>query len=163
MWSLMRKPRAGDCCQQPTARGRQHVGAGGSAGGKEKLGSRRCVGAAKQAVAPPWRQACTRSGGPWQGLDAALHWAAELWVGCEAVTTPGVEPGLSRPQRDVLTTRRCGRLRGLQTCMPTLQKPSLAPFPAAVGAYKVHSCTDDEEISSSLNGLIAQLVRAYGQ
>ena len=24
------------------------------------------------------------------------------------MTTPGVEPGLSRPQRDVLTTRRCG-------------------------------------------------------
>ena len=28
------------------------------------------------------------------------------------MTTPGVEPGLSRPQRDVLTTRRCGRLIG---------------------------------------------------
>ena len=27
------------------------------------------------------------------------------------MTTPGVEPGLSRPQRDVLTTRRCGLLR----------------------------------------------------
>ena len=26
------------------------------------------------------------------------------------LTTPGVEPGLSRPRRDVLTTRRCGRL-----------------------------------------------------
>ena len=25
------------------------------------------------------------------------------------LSTPGVEPGLSRPQRDVLTTRRCGR------------------------------------------------------
>ena len=25
------------------------------------------------------------------------------------MSTPGVEPGLSRPQRDVLTTRRCGR------------------------------------------------------
>ena len=24
------------------------------------------------------------------------------------MSTPGVEPGLSRPQRDVLTTRRCG-------------------------------------------------------
>ena len=24
------------------------------------------------------------------------------------VSTPGVEPGLSRPRRDVLTTRRCG-------------------------------------------------------
>ena len=34
---------------------------------------------------------------------------------CEArdrtqMSSPGVEPGLSRPQRDVLTTRRCGRL-----------------------------------------------------
>ena len=27
------------------------------------------------------------------------------------MSTPGVEPGLSRPQRDVLTTRRCGLLR----------------------------------------------------
>ena len=26
------------------------------------------------------------------------------------MTTPGVKPGLSRPQRDVLTTRRCGLL-----------------------------------------------------
>ena len=26
------------------------------------------------------------------------------------VSTPGVEPGLSRPQRDVLTTRRCGHM-----------------------------------------------------
>ena len=28
-----------------------------------------------------------------------------LW---ERLSAPGVEPGLSRPQRDVLTTRRCG-------------------------------------------------------
>ena len=28
------------------------------------------------------------------------------------VSTPGVEPGLSRPQRDDLTTRRCGLLAG---------------------------------------------------
>ena len=27
------------------------------------------------------------------------------------MSTPGVEPGLSRPQRDVLTTRRCGPYR----------------------------------------------------
>ena len=79
------------------------------------------------------------------------------------LTTPGIEPGLSRPQRDVLTTRRCGRLRGFQTCIPTLQKPSLAPLPAAVGAFKVHACTNDQGISSYANGLIAQLVRAYGQ
>ena len=26
----------------------------------------------------------------------------------KTMTAPGVEPGLSRPQRDVLTTRRCG-------------------------------------------------------
>ena len=33
------------------------------------------------------------------------------WVQCAlhaSITAPGVEPGLSRPQRDVLTTRRCG-------------------------------------------------------
>ena len=29
------------------------------------------------------------------------------------MSTPGVEPGLSRPQRDVLTTRRCGLGVGL--------------------------------------------------
>ena len=29
-----------------------------------------------------------------------------VWRTC--MTTPGVDPGLSRPQRDVLTTRRCG-------------------------------------------------------
>ena len=29
---------------------------------------------------------------------------------CAKMSTPGVEPGLSRPQRDVLTTRRCGLL-----------------------------------------------------
>ena len=28
--------------------------------------------------------------------------------GVKKMTAPGVEPGLSRPQRDVLTTRRCG-------------------------------------------------------
>ena len=38
----------------------------------------------------------------------------ELWLfsarcrDCCWMTTPGVEPGLSRPRRDVLTTRRCG-------------------------------------------------------
>ena len=36
---------------------------------------------------------------------------ASLLRGREPVSTPGVEPGLSRPQRDVLTTRRCGLLR----------------------------------------------------
>ena len=28
----------------------------------------------------------------------------------QSMSTPGVEPGLSRPQRDVLTTRRCGHM-----------------------------------------------------
>ena len=61
----------------------------------------------------------------WQILQLSLHsacptgsWndilqdhvrARELGT-CKKMTTPGVEPGLSRPQRDVLTTRRCGRL-----------------------------------------------------
>ena len=30
------------------------------------------------------------------------------------MSTPGVEPGLSRPRRDVLTTRRCGQFVVLQ-------------------------------------------------
>ena len=32
----------------------------------------------------------------------------------KAMTAPGVEPGLSRPQRDVLTTRRCGLKGGFE-------------------------------------------------
>ena len=34
------------------------------------------------------------------------------------MTTPGVEPGLSRPRRDVLATRRCGRIN--TTTIPAL-------------------------------------------
>ena len=34
----------------------------------------------------------------------------------ETLTIPGVEPGLSRPQRDVLTTRRDGHLRLADLC-----------------------------------------------
>ena len=38
---------------------------------------------------------------------ASKHVAASV-VREGNMSTPGVEPGLSRPQRDVLTTRRCG-------------------------------------------------------
>ena len=41
---------------------------------------------------------------PVKETDCALLDAAKM-------STPGVEPGLSRPQRDVLTTRRCGLLK----------------------------------------------------
>jgi hypothetical protein len=34
------------------------------------------------------------------------------------MTAPGVEPGLSRPQRDVLTTRRCGPCLRHHQCRP---------------------------------------------
>ena len=37
--------------------------------------------------------------------------AGKAWLGGRqmlSMTTPGVEPGLSRPRRDVLSTRRCG-------------------------------------------------------
>ena len=43
------------------------------------------------------------------------------------MTTPGVEPGLSRPQRDILTTRRCGLLAaqvGLQLVQKHAETPS---------------------------------------
>ena len=40
------------------------------------------------------------------------------------MTTPGVEPGLSRPRRDVLTTRRCGRLSSRQ---PLAIQPAASP------------------------------------
>ena len=39
------------------------------------------------------------------------------------MSTPGVEPGLSRPQRDVLTTRRCG------LGVPRWRVPKSAPYP----------------------------------
>ena len=35
-------------------------------------------------------------------------------LGINDLTTPGVEPGLSRPRRDVLATRRCGLLRDIE-------------------------------------------------
>ena len=44
-----------------------------------------------------WNEAGRRVG---QGFVGGHHMFS--------MTTPGVEPGLSRPQRDVLTTRRCG-------------------------------------------------------
>ena len=38
--------------------------------------------------------------------------APDLWVNAKkfllTMSTPGVEPGLSQPRRDVLATRRCG-------------------------------------------------------
>ena len=42
----------------------------------------------------------------------------------KTVSTPGVEPGLSRPQRDVLTTRRCGLLRTDNTNQRNVGKPT---------------------------------------
>ena len=37
------------------------------------------------------------------------HWGVDVFSGSgNKVSTPGVEPGLSRPRRDVLTTRRYG-------------------------------------------------------
>ena len=46
------------------------------------------------------------------------------------MTAPGVEPGLSRPQRDVLTTRRCGlaELLALLTCVQILSNFLAMPF-----------------------------------
>ena len=45
-----------------------------------------------------WNEAGRRVG---QGFVGGHHMFS--------MTTPGVKPGLSRPQRDVLTTRRCRR------------------------------------------------------
>ena len=45
-----------------------------------------------------WHAACTQ---------AALIDGMTRYL-CQLLSTPGFEPGLSRPQRDVLTTRRCG-------------------------------------------------------
>ena len=46
-----------------------------------------------------------------QEMDQLMQSAGSRFVNLlrgRKMSTPGVEPGLSRPQRDVLTTRRCG-------------------------------------------------------
>ena len=48
-----------------------------------------------------------------RALRHAMRDAGTYGLQCQVcylrnVSTPGVEPGLSRPRRDVLTTRRCG-------------------------------------------------------
>ena len=62
------------------------------------------------------------------------------------MSTPGVEPGLSRPQRDVLTTRRCGLL-----CLARLSEPgeAFASFQAGV-------------LSSPSDGVAPELGKAMG-
>ena len=45
------------------------------------------------------------------------------------MSTPGFEPGLSRPQRDVLTTRRCGQQRS-----PARVALKICSLPGAVAA-----------------------------
>ena len=46
----------------------------------------------------------------------ASHGMREGGCNYAEMSTPGVEPGLSRPQRDVLTTRRCGLLHVAHLC-----------------------------------------------
>ena len=50
---------------------------------------------------------------------------------CE-MSTPGVEPGLSRPQHDVLTTRRCGLMQVVptQTLRACQMRPSRESSPS---------------------------------
>ena len=50
----------------------------------------------------PQRLTCAQSG------QFHRAWTDKDVLGEFKLSTPGVEPGLSRPQRDVLTTRRCG-------------------------------------------------------
>ena len=50
----------------------------------------------------------------------------------QSMTAPGVEPGLSQPQRDVLTTRRCGLEIKLA---PQVRKESLSRVPAHCGHW----------------------------
>ena len=65
------------------------------------------------------RDACRRDG----SLRRQQRHHMKEWT---KMSTPGVEPGLSRPQRDVLTTRRCGLL-----CLAHPSDPGkdLASFP----------------------------------
>ena len=55
-------------------------------------------------------------------------------LGMNDLTTPGVEPGLSRPQRDVLTTRRCGPC----SMPPLLPCPSWIEPMSALHAWGRH-------------------------
>jgi hypothetical protein len=73
------------------------------------------------------------------------------------MSTPGVEPGLSRPQRDVLTTRRCGLLRvvHLGGCVVGWAGQSInersarvSPVPSIVAAAVCACC-----VSFQINGL----------
>ena len=47
--------------------------------------------------------------------------------GVNKLTTPGVEPGLSRPRRDVLTTRRCSPCRCVVFCLSPCTFSFFAP------------------------------------
>ena len=58
-----------------------------------------------EGKATPRKGAVGRVGSP-QLAMLAIFFLSRLFH----MSTPGVEPGLSRPRRDVLTTRRCGQL-----------------------------------------------------
>ena len=55
------------------------------------------------------RERCAKSGTGMREVGKIAAGAKEsIWFEKQEMTAPGVEPGLSRPQRDALTTRRCG-------------------------------------------------------
>ena len=67
--------------------------------------------------------------------DSCLHFVGSGFKTGE-MTTPGVEPGLSRPQRDVLTTRRCGPCR---------------PVPSAFYFVRVHDAESEGQYDALRN------------
>ena len=73
------------------------------------------------------------------------------------LTTPGVEPGLSRPERDVLTTRRCGHLTGIKTLIIIARKRAtnghLAMYTGAVWRAPLASAVSNGYVGTAFPGL----------
>ena len=95
------------------------------------LTTRRCGLLAGASMAGPSCANSERGGGLSQAYTCLRHThsCAQACTWPCTLTTPGVEPGLSRPQRDVLTTRRCGLLAGA-----SMAGPSCANSEKGVGA-----------------------------
>ena len=75
-----------------------------------------------------------------------------------SMSTPGFEPGLSRPQRDVLTTRRCGPQIHCNLCE---HQHYLTPgsFPAQSHGLQATHAASWRQVSPSLRQEVSQQYR----